>query len=244
MFPLTSHTIVKNEENWIKPALLSVINQVDRLLVWDTGSTDKTIELIKSIESPKIEFKQCGPVRLPSVASRHRGQVDRQYLVDLRNEQIRETKTDWFLLLDGDEVWPKKNLLQLIKAAEQAKPQTLALVNRTRNAVGDIYHYLPDEKGHYQIGPWRGHLNIRAIKKVADLKVVGEYPLETYTVGGRALQDMPESLEFVDTWYLHLTHLRRSGWLNSWQVVDRLKKFKFWQRGIEMKPEELPEVLR
>ena len=120
----------------------------------------------------------------------------------------------------------------------------MALVNRTRNAVSDIYHYLPDGKGHYQIGPWRGHLNIRAIKKVADLKVVGEYPLETYTVGGRALQDMPESLEFVDTWYLHLTHLRRSGWLNSWQVVDRLKKFKFWQRGIEMKPEELPEVLR
>ena len=230
MFPITSHTIVKNEENWIKPALLSVINQVDRLLVWDTGSTDKTIELIKSIESPKIEFKQCGP-------------VDRQRLVELRNEQIYQTHTDWFLLLDGDEVWPKKNLLQLIKAAEQAKPQTLALVNRTRNAVSDIYHYLPDGKGHYQIGPWRGHLNIRAIKKVADLKVIGKYPLETYTVGGRALQDMPESLEFVDTWYLHLTHLRRSGWLNSWQVVDRLKKFKFWQRGIEMKPEELPEVL-
>ena len=94
-FPLTSHTIVKNEEGWIKPALLSVIDKADRLLVWDTGSTDKTVELIKSINSEKIEFKQCGP-------------VDRKQLVDLRNEQIRTTQTPWFLLLDGDEVWPKK----------------------------------------------------------------------------------------------------------------------------------------
>src|SRR3989344_531209 len=125
MLSLTSHTIVKNEENWIKPALLSVINEVDRMLVWDTGSTDKTIALIKSIESPKIEFKQCGP-------------VDRQRLVELRNEHIYQTHTDRFLLLAGDEDLPKKNLLQLIKAAEQAKPQTMALVNGTRNAVSDI----------------------------------------------------------------------------------------------------------
>jgi len=229
-FPLTSHTIVKNEEGWIKPALLSVIDQVDRLLVWDTGSTDKTVELIKSINSEKIEFKQCGP-------------VDRKQLVDLRNEQIRATQTPWFLLLDGDEVWPKKNLVQLIKAMESANQNTLALVNRTRNAVGDIHHYLPESKGHYQIGQWQGHLNIRAIKNISGLKVEGEYPLEAYTVNGEKLQDMPDKLEFVDIWYLHLTHLKRTGWLNGWQVIDRLKKFKLFQRGIEMKPDELPETI-
>lgn len=230
MFPLTSHTIVKNEENWIKPALLSVIKHVDRMLVWDTGSTDKTIELIKSIDSPKIEFKQCGP-------------VDREELVKLRNDQIKATHTSWFMLLDGDEVWPKKNLVQLIKAAENANQQTLALVNRTRNAVGDIYHYLPDSEGHYQIGSWRGHLNIRAIRKVSGLEVIGEYPLEAYTFNGVKLQDVPEKLEFVDTWYLHLTHLKRTSWLKSIEVVDRFKKFKFWGKGIELRSDELPEVL-
>ncbi len=231
MFPITSHTIVKNEENWIKPALLSVIKHVDRMLVWDTGSTDKTIELIKSINSRKIEFKQCGP-------------TDRRRLVELRNEQISATRTDWFLLLDGDEIWPKINLVQLIKAMGDSKQQTLALVNRTRNAVGDIYHYLPESAGHYQIGQWRGHLNIRAIKKVSGLEVVGEYPLESYTVNGIKLQDMPEKLEFVDTWYLHLTHLRRTSWLKSIEVVDRFKKFKFWGKGIELRSDELPETIR
>jgi glycosyltransferase involved in cell wall biosynthesis len=228
---LTSHTIVKNEQAWIKPALLSVLDQVDRMLVWDTGSTDKTVEIIKAINSPKIEFKQCGP-------------VDRKRLVELRNEQIKATTTDWFLLVDGDEIWPKQNLVQLIKSLDAAKDDTVALVNRSRNAVGDIHHYLPESEGHYQIGPWQGHLNIRAIRNIPGLTVTGEYPLEAYTIGGVKLQDMPERLEFVDTWYLHLTHLKRSDWRHSAKVIDRLKKFKLAKKGIELKTEELPEVLR
>src|SRR3989344_2847239 len=102
---LTSHTLVKNEEIWIKPALEAVLPHVDQLLVWDTGSTDKTVSIIQSIKSQKNKFKQCGP-------------VGREGLVRLRNEQIKETKTDWFLLVDGDEIWPKANLIQLIKAMQ------------------------------------------------------------------------------------------------------------------------------
>lgn len=230
-FGLTSQTLVKNEARWIKSALLSVIDQVETMLVWDTGSTDRTAAVIQSIKSPKIQFKQCGL-------------ADRQQLVKLRQQQIKATKTDWFLLLDGDEVWPKKNLIQLIKVMKQAKPETIALVNRTRNCVGDLYHYLPESAGHYQIGPWYGHLNIRVIKNLPGLKVVGEYPHEAYVYRGKPLQNQPENLEFVNTWYLHLTHLKRSGWRHQLQVIDRLKKFKFWGRQLKLNPEELPETLR
>ena len=212
---ITTHTIVKNEQNWIKPALMSVIDQVDRMLVWDTGSTDSTVKIIRSIHSPKIEFKECGS-------------VNRQGLVKLRNEQIQITKTDWLMILDGDEIWPKNNLIQLIKAIEKAKPGTIALVNRTKNCVGDLHHFLPESKGLYQIGPWQGHLNIRAIKNLPGLKVAGEYPDEAYVYQSKKLQDQPKNLEFVDTWYLHTTHLKRTTWLNSLKVIDRLKKFKLF----------------
>jgi len=228
---LTTHTIVKNEQNWIKPALLSVIDHVDHMLVWDTGSTDKTVEIIKSINSPKIKLKQIGS-------------ADRQQLVDLRNQQIKLTTTPWFILLDGDEIWPKKNLIKLIKAIKNSKPSTLALVNKTRNCIKDIYHYLPESKGHYQIGPWKGHLNIRAIKKLPGLKVVGTYPHEAYQVNNKPLQSQPENLELVDAWYLHLTHLKRTSWLNQFNVIDRLKKFKLLGKGIKLKNHELPKVLR
>ncbi len=228
---ITTHTIVKNEQQFIKPALLSVIDHVDTMLVWDTGSTDKTVELIKSLNSPKIKFKQ-------------KGTVNRRQLVSLRNQQIQQTKTSWFMLLDGDEIWPEKNLLKLIKAIKNAKLSTLALVNKTRNCVNDIYHYLPESKGHYQIGPWQGHLNIRAIKNLLHINVVGQYPLESYTYQNQPLQDQPDKLEFVNTWYLHTTHLKRSGWLHQFNVIDRFKKFKPWGKRLKLKPSELPEVLR
>lgn len=212
-FGITVHTLVKNEEVWIKPALEAVLPHVDSLLVWDTGSTDSTAAIIESIKSPKIKFKQCGP-------------VDREGLVKLRNEQIKATKTDWFLLVDGDEIWPKDNLIQLIKAMRSARPETIALVNRTRNCIGDLNHYLAESQGRYKIGSWSGHLNIRAIRNLPGLKVTGSYPNEAYIFEGKKLQDQPERLEFVDTWYYHATHLKRTGFWHSLRVIDRLKKFK------------------
>lgn len=228
---ITSHTIVKNEEKFIKYALMSVIDEVDKMLVWDTGSTDKTVSLIHSVKNRKIEFKQMG-------------KVNREKLVELRNLQKKETKTPWFLLLDGDEIWPKKNLLKLINAMKEAKRETIALVNKTRNCIGDIYHYLPENKGRYQIGPWRGHLNIRAIRNLSCLRIKGEYPLEAYTYKGTPVQNLISHLEFVDTWYLHATHLQRTGWQNQLKVIDRLKKYKLFGKGLRLRKEELPEVLK
>jgi len=210
---ITGHTLIKNEEVWIKSALESVLPFVNRQLVWDTGSTDKTVSIIKTIRSDKIDFKQCGS-------------VNRRELIELRREQIRQTKTSWILIVDGDEIWPKKHLIQLIKAMEKAKPETIALVNRTRNCVKDINHYLPESEGRYQIGPWSGHLNIRAIKNLPGLTVAGEYPNEAYIFNGKKIQDQPEKLEFVDTWYYHLTHLKRTDWWRSLWTFDRLRKFK------------------
>lgn len=212
-FKLTIHTLVKNEAIWIKPALESVINFADKILVWDTGSTDNTVAIIQSIHSPKIKFKECGS-------------VNRSGLIELRNQQIKATKTDWFLILDGDEIWSEANLTQLIKSMQKANPVTIALVNRTKNCIGDLNHFQPESKGNYCIGPWRGHLNIRAIRNLPGLKVVGEYPNEAYVYQGKKLQDQPKNLEFVDTWYYHVTHLKRSGWWHSLKVIDRLRKFK------------------
>lgn len=212
-FGITVHTVVKNEEVWIKRSLEAVLPYVDRALVWDTGSTDKTAAIIKSIKSPKIQLKIFN-------------QIDRKKLVELRNQQIQTTKTDWFMLVDGDEIWPKTNLIQLLKAMKKSKPETIALVNRTRNCIGDLNHYLPESKGRYRIGPWSGHLNIRAIRHLPGLTVAGSYPDEAYIYEGKKLQDQPEKLEFVDTWYFHATHLKRTGWWHSLRVMDRIKKFK------------------
>jgi len=226
---VTVHTIIKNEDRWIWYALMSVIGLVDKILVYDTGSTDKTLAIIKSIHSPKITLESH-----PTSS--------RTGLVKLRQHQLNRTQTSWFMLLDGDEIWPQPNLSKLFQAAATASPNTLAFFNRTRNCVGDIYHYLPESTGRYRIQDKTGHLNIRLIKKVPRLKIVGSYPLETYTLNGHPLQSIETRLKFVDTWYLHATHLPRSTQKSSASsVIDRLKKRKF-RLGITMPKQDLPQI--
>jgi len=53
-FKIVVHCLVKNEENFIWYAINSVLPFVDKIMIWDNDSTDKTIEIIKSIHSPKI----------------------------------------------------------------------------------------------------------------------------------------------------------------------------------------------
>jgi len=176
-----------------------------------------------------------------------------QALTEYRNEMIERTTTEWYMVVDGDEIWPEKNLDMLILATKQCHNETIALVNRTRNAVGDLRHYLPESEGHYQIGQWKGHLNIRAIRNLPGLTVKGVYPNEWYELSGVKIQEYPPCLlsqespgrmvrrlperyqdfclKFVDTWYLHTTHLKRSErWLSELSTIDRLKKHKWFYR--------------
>ncbi len=53
-----AHTLVRNEENFIWFAINSIIDYVDKILIYDLGSTDKTIEIIKTINNQKIILKQ------------------------------------------------------------------------------------------------------------------------------------------------------------------------------------------
>ena len=121
---ITLHTIVKNEDKFIKAALISALasKDVKRALVWDTGSTDNTVSEILSIKDSRIEFME-------------KGNVSRKELVELRNFQLEMTKTPWILLVDGDEVWPEKNFRNLIRAIKQCEYETIGFVNKTRNVV-------------------------------------------------------------------------------------------------------------
>src|SRR3990167_5692967 len=54
MASITVHCVVKNEEKWVWYALNSVIDIAQKVLIFDTGSTDKTVEIIKKIKNKKI----------------------------------------------------------------------------------------------------------------------------------------------------------------------------------------------
>lgn len=224
----TVHTIVKNEDQWVWYALQSVLSFASKILVFDTGSKDKTVELIKSIKSPKIVFEE-------------KGEVSSEGLVKLRQEQIDKTNTNWFLILDGDEIWPSKQLKTLLKAGDGAS-NIVALFNKVRVCVGDVFHYLPDSAGKYEIAGKKGNLNIRLIKKTKDLKVTGIYPLESFENNNGPLQRQDKNLKFVNCWYLHTSFLKRSS-KDLQKTSGSLGKKKTWEKGIKMKKQELPNFI-
>ena len=233
---ITVHTIVKNEEKWVWYALMSVKDYVDKILVYDTDSTDRTVEIIKSIKDKKIDFEK-------------KGEVDADQLVKLRQEQIEKTTTEWFLIVDGDEIWPKKTIEEFKKLIQKNNENLWGVVIRAWNFVGDVYHYHPEsDYYHWPFAPksYKGWANLRGIKKnIPGLHIKGSYPLEAYCDStGKPIQNYGEKrLGFLTNRYLHTSYLIRS----SSREVDKTTLNRTFKNKMEIgkrfpKRFEYPEV--
>ena len=216
---LTVHCVVKNEERWIWFALNSILGIADKILIYDTGSTDKTVEIIKKIKSKKIIFKE-------------KGEVDTKGLTKLREEQLEKTKTDWFLILDGDEVWPNRAKKELLIKIKKAASSDWGMVIRAWNFVGDIYRCHPESiHYHWPYAPtnYKGWANLRMLRKSAVKDIKGDYPLEAYCdEDGIPIQNYGQKhLVFLKNRYFHATYLIRSDTkTRDRNVLNRLKKSK------------------
>lgn len=193
---IIAHCLVKNEEKFIWYSISSVLDFVDEIIVWDTGSTDKTVEIIKSIKSSKVRFQE-------------RGEADAQRISSLRQEMLNETNAGWVMILDGDEIWYKNALCEVQEIVNQDKYNVI--ISPTKMLIGDIFHYQPEVAGRYKIKEKQGHYNLRFFKRSIVDHVVGNYPNEAYVNdSGIKLQDLGEDLFFAENFYLHASHLRRS----------------------------------
>lgn len=90
MKTLSIYLIVKNEESVIKRCIDSIISFSDEIIITDTGSTDKTKEIIKNINNPKIklyDFEWCDDFS------------------KARNFSLDKTTSEYVLTTDADEVF-------------------------------------------------------------------------------------------------------------------------------------------
>jgi len=198
-----AHTLVKNEERYLWFAVMSVIEYVDKILIWDTGSTDRTLQIIKEIKKiypDKVEVKEWGD-------------VNSNQITVLRQKMLTTTKADWFIVVDGDEVWWEDKIKTYRKIIEEKNETLKFIVSGYYNLVGDIFHYQDENAGKYKIGKLKGHLNIRATSlSIPGLKFKNSYPLEgLYDHKSNLIQtDLTNKSLFVKKSYLHFTHLPRS----------------------------------
>ena len=127
------HTLFKNEEKWLWYAVSSVIDHVDKLLLWDTGSTDASYKIAESLAKQypaKIVLKRYGEVTIKTFP-------------DVRQIMLEETEADWLLVCDADEIWFKESVADVVKEINFRGNVIESIVVPTINLVGDIYHRLP-----------------------------------------------------------------------------------------------------
>ncbi|MDO8740585.1 MAG: polysaccharide deacetylase family protein [Candidatus Woesearchaeota archaeon] len=97
---LSACMIVKNEENVIKRCLDSIKDIADEIIVVDTGSEDKTIEIAESFGAKIIK---------------HEWKND---FSEARNAYLQSAASDWILTIDADEVIDRKDLLNIKRIME------------------------------------------------------------------------------------------------------------------------------
>lgn len=212
-----AHTLVKNEENWLWYSVNSVIKNVDKLLLWDTGSTDASL-LIEKALTEKYPDK---------IIYRKTEQSSAEDFTKVRQEMLDATKGDWFLMLDADEIWWRESIEKVVGfVRSQSSEEYESVVVPTINLVGDIFHYQGSSAGKYRFGNLRGHYNLRMVKtNIPGLRSLGSHGVWGWADGsGKMIQDR-NLYKFIDAPYLHATNLVRSP--ADSMVIKRKKKFRY-----------------
>jgi glycosyltransferase involved in cell wall biosynthesis len=214
-----AHTLFRNEERWLWYSVTSVINHVDKLLLWDTGSSDKSWEIAKLLKKKypeKIDLRQYGEVTSETFAS-------------ARQEMLDATNSDWFIVVDADEIWWEDSIANVVAQLRQGYVGSAeTLIVPTVNLVGDTYHHQSKEAGKYKFGNMVGHYNLRAVKRsIPGLHSLGSHGVWGWADGnGNQIQDR-NTFKFIDSPYLHASFLQRAGGDDDKYVPKRQKKLKY-----------------
>lgn len=232
---LTAHMVVKNEEKWIWYSIMSIIDYVDKMVIFDTGSSDKTVEIINAI------IKKSNYV--DKIVFREKGNVDNKEFTKLRQEQIEMTETRYFLVVDGDEIWYKKSIEELIKLVNSKEPYLVA--TKFVNCAGDIYHYRNFERENYNINGIVGSITIRLYSmKIPGIHCGGDYGVEGYyDIYDKPVQSSKWNIEMMEGYYFHTSLLQRSSSVNKdFEIQYRRKKVLYeWDHKFH-KNFKYPEV--
>lgn len=136
MITISLCMIVKNEEDNISRCLISVRDIVDEIIIVDTGSTDKTKEIVGLFTDKIYDFKWINDF---SAA---------------RNYSFSKATKDYILWLDADDVLLEVDRLKLKRVKEILDPSV--------DVVMMNYNYAFDDKGNVVLSHFRERLLKRA----------------------------------------------------------------------------------
>jgi len=118
--------IVKNEEELLPQCLNSIRNWVDEIIVVDTGSTDRTVEIAESFGARVFHQEWTKDF------SFH------------RNYSIDQATGDWIFIIDADEEFVENDLASLRRSLSQDKYRIISInVYNLDQDTGQVTSFLP-----------------------------------------------------------------------------------------------------
>lgn len=224
---ITAHCLVKNEARFIWYSVMSVYDYVDKILLWDTGSTDGTLKIIDEIL--KIDSRK-------KIKFRNYGEVTTETFWKARQDMLDATSTDWFIVVDGDEVWWRDSIEKLVEQISILKPEVESFVVPNYLLIGDIFHYQEEKAGQYTLAGHKGHYNLRAVNKlIPGLHSFGNHGVWGWVDGdNKMIQDRDKNhIQYIEAPYLHATFIPRAISLAHDDKVPKRKKKLKYELGIE-----------
>lgn len=100
---VTPIVLVSNDCYWLPYVLESAKEFFNYFIIYDVGSTDGTLDIIDHFE--KTYDGNTLIEKMPMVPPKAQ--------LAYRNAPIAELITDYYLILDGDEVWPRSSFIKL-----------------------------------------------------------------------------------------------------------------------------------
>lgn len=142
---LSACMITKNEEKNIAKCINSYKTIVSEIIVVDTGSTDKTIEIAKELGAKVFSFEWVND------------------FAKAKNYAISKAKGDWIIFLDADEYFD-------VESASKIQGFLKNLKNTELNAIGCKIINIDQNKNNKVQGSF---LNVRIFKNDKNIRYVG-----------------------------------------------------------------------
>jgi len=143
--------IVKNEEAVLTRCLESAARWVDEIIIVDTGSTDKTIEIAEKFGAKISHFKWVND------------------FAAARNFSLEKAMGEWILWLDADDVLPEETGSRLRNLVSYAEPHV--------GCISMFYETRTNFKASHisRTSLFRNHPDIRFVHRVHEQLLIGSF---------------------------------------------------------------------
>ncbi len=166
--------IVKNEERYIKDCIEKVLPFADEIVVVDTGSTDKTLEVLNDYNCKIYKFEWCDDFS------------------KARNFSVEMASYDWVLILDADEHvadFDKESVYKFINNKSNTKKVgKIAVKSYFGDSIANFKtHMLPRLYNrtffHFELPIHEAILPISKTMKISESSVYVDLPIEVQHYG-------------------------------------------------------------